>query len=139
MGSDQTFRCNPEEHAADQDSRVAAVGAPEGDHSLKDGHSCREGDNADADAQEIYEETDDEGGEDVGQSEDGIEEIKLGLADVQLFLHGVLEGLGVIEGILVTEDNHGEQEKREEAHRTVAVGDVGAGGLEWLHIKEINY
>lgn len=73
---------------------------------MKQSHTGRERNDADPNTQEVYQKANEEGGKDVGKRKDGIEQLKLSLADVQVILHGLLEGLRVVEGVLIAEDHH---------------------------------
>ena len=82
------------------------IGSSESNHGLKDSHPQRQGNKPEADAQEIDEESDDESGKDIGEGEDGVEHVILRFVDAQIGLDGILEGLWVVEGVLVAEDHH---------------------------------
>jgi hypothetical protein len=122
LRSDQTLACQSKQHAAYQNGRIALGISTNGDGELEDSDSDSEGDQSDPYSQIVDEETDEEGGKNIGESEDGIEQLELGLAYAQIFLHVLLEGLRIVESVLVTEDHHGDEEEYEEAYLLTAEG-----------------
>lgn len=106
---------NTEEHPANQNRGIAIGISSNCDDSLKHHHSDGEADQSDPGADIVDQEANEEGSEDIGEGEDGIEELKLRLTNAQVLLHVDLEGLRVVEGEFVAKDHHGDEEEHGEA------------------------